>query len=334
MHRARPPGPGRRLRLSRLFALSAPHPALWAVTVASLVVDMAWLARSPVSLEPTSVAVTAVLFAALYGAGAIWTLRWPEPTLRGMSLATAFLVAFTSTVGVLHYAAAALALPLVDPQLGRLEAALGFDWRGHMAFLDAHPALRDGLALAYHSSPLQVALVVILLSATRRMARLWAFARLFAVTLLVAVAISALAPAAGAYAAYGVADVSPEALATMGGIWHLHHLEVLRRGLPETIPLGSMRGLVTFPSFHASLAVITAWALAPLRGVGIAALLLNAAVVVATLGAGGHYLPDVIAGVLLGAAALGTQALVRRHNGRRSALRHNALVKPAPSRSA
>jgi membrane-associated phospholipid phosphatase len=78
----------------------------------------------------------------------------------------------------------------------------------------------------------------------------------------------------------------------------------LRAGTLDTLALGDLRGLATFPSFHVCLAILTAWALAPVPVVGPVALLLNAAVIVATIGAGGHYLPDVLAGGLLAGAAL------------------------------
>lgn len=316
-------------RLSRVRALAAPHPALWAMTLAILAADAAWLAGSPIALDPVGVAATATVFAGLFAGAAFWALWVPVPTLFAMALASAFLVAFTSAVGVLHYGAASLALPLVDARLAAAEAALGFDWRAHLAFLKAHPALAEGLALAYHSSPLQVALVVIMLAASYRFARLWAFARMFAITLLIAVAISAVAPAAGAYAYYAP-DVSADALTRLGGVWHLDHLAVLRGGSAGTIPLEAMRGLVTFPSFHACLAVITAWALAPVRVLGPLAGLLNAAVVVATIGAGGHYLPDVLAGTLLGLAAVAAHRALRRRprvrqGGAATVLPHGAI---------
>jgi membrane-associated phospholipid phosphatase len=60
--------------------------------------------------------------------------------------------------------------------------------------------------------------------------------------------------------------------------------------------LSDIRGLATFPSFHIVLAILTAWALYPVRVVGAFALALNGIVVVATLGSGGHYLVDVLGG--------------------------------------
>nr|NKR04755.1 PAP2 family protein [Escherichia coli] len=121
---------------------------------------------------------------------------------RGMTLASAYLIAFTVPVAVLHVLAAGLGLPFVDGALARFEAGLGFDWTAHVAFLGRHPTLSWWLALAYHSSGPQVGIVVIALSATRRLGRLFAYTRLFSVTLLCVIGIAALFPALGPYATY------------------------------------------------------------------------------------------------------------------------------------
>jgi hypothetical protein len=319
-------------RFSKL-ALAAPHPALWAATLTIAAVDGVWLAYRGISVAPLGFAVVAALVATLIAAGMFWTLVKPEPTLRAMALSTACLLAFTIALAVLHYLAATLDRPLVDQQLAAAEAALGFDWRAHAAFLDAHPALSRGLALAYHSSGPQVALVVIALSASRRLGRLWRFVRLFAITLLAVIAISAFFPAEGPYAFYKGLDSSTSALETVGATWHLEPLVRLRSGEPSRLALTEMRGLATFPSFHVCLALITAWALAPIRFVGPLAVLLNGAVVVATIGSGGHYLPDVLAGAILGAFALAYPALASRWRPRdeiRMPLQERPLT-PRPS---
>jgi hypothetical protein len=286
------------------LALAAPHPWLWATTLAIVAVDAVWLAALGISLEPLGFWLVAAGVAVLLAAAALWTLVKPEPTLRAMALSTAFLLAFTIPIAVLHYLAATLDRPLVDRELAAAEAALGFDWRAHVAFLDAHPVLARALALAYHSSGAQVALVVITLSALRRFGRLWRFVWMFAVTLFAIIAVSSLFPAEGPYALYMGVRSGTSGLETVGATWHLEPSARLRNGEAKSLAFTDMRGLATFPSFHVCLALITAWALAPIRILGPLALLINGAVVVATIGAGGHYLPDLLAGGVLGAFVL------------------------------
>jgi hypothetical protein len=330
----RPPRPNL-LHTARRFSagVAAPHPLLWLAALLICGIDAIWLAASGIALDPaTPIALAALVAVLLVAAAGLGGLK-SEPSLRGMALASAALIAFTVPVAILHYLAATLALPLIDADLARAEAAIGFDWPAWLAVLEAHPGLNWWLSLAYHSSGPQVALVVIVLAATRRLGRLWSYVRLFCATLLAVVAVSALLPAAGAYAHYAPRTMPSEAIETIGALWHLDALEHLRNGSFTVLRISEIRGLATFPSFHACLAILTAWALAPVRVVGPVAAVLNAAITLAAIASGGHYLPDILAG-----GALAGAALALRHRARaaetvaRPETREGQLVgRPSPS---
>ncbi|MDR7038738.1 hypothetical protein J2X36_003509 [Methylobacterium sp. BE186] len=290
--------------LRHASAVAAPGAGFWLAIAALVALDAAWLAGSRIAVAPAGFAACAAAIGALLAAAIVCGTVRSEPSLRGMALASACLIAVTVPAALLHYLAASLALPLRDAELAGIEAALGFDWPAYIGFLADHPTLSWWLALAYHSSGPQVALVVIALSAARRLGRLWRFVRLFSATLLVVIAVSAVLPAAGPYAHYAPPAVPASHLETVGALWHLEPLARLRAGTLGSLALGDIRALVTFPSFHVCLAILTAWALAPLPLIGPAGLVLNAAVIVGTVGAGGHYLPDTLAGGLLALLAL------------------------------
>ncbi|MCJ2036219.1 phosphatase PAP2 family protein [Methylobacterium sp. J-068] len=299
--------------LRRLSAsLAAPHPGLWGLALAIALLDAAWLARLGIALVPEGFALAAGLVVALLGLALLFGPVKSEPSLRAMALASAALIAITLPIAVLHYLTATWALPLADARLARAEAALGFDWTAHIGFLEAHPGLARWLALAYHTSGPQVGLTVIVLGAARRLGRLWAFVQMFGLLLLAVVAVAALVPAAGPYAHYGVTAFPKGSIETLGALWHLDALAQLRAGTLRSLALGDIRGLVTFPSFHVCLAALTAWALAPIPFLGPVVIALNAVILVATLGAGGHYLPDLLAGVALSVAVIGGRTVLRR----------------------
>ena len=316
----RPARPGAGTAPSRPSAgLAAPGRGSWALVGGLVGLDALWLAVAGIDLAWPGPLVLSGAVAVLLGLALLFSAVKPEPKLRAMALSSAYLAAFTTAAALLHYLSATLALPLADPALARVEAVLGFDWRGWVGFLADHPDLSWWLALAYHSSGPQVGLVVIVLSAMSRVARLWAYARLFTLALLASIAVSALFPAVGPYAHYAP-QIHPQGhLETVGALWHLDALRALREGTLPVIALSEIRGLVTFPSFHACLAVLTAWALAPVPVIGPLAGLLNGAIILATLGAGGHYLPDVLAGTLMGIG------LVAYHRAR-----HDAAPQEAP----
>jgi hypothetical protein len=309
--RSRPRGPIGHLDPVR-SALAAPHPGLWVVALAITLLDAVWLTRSGITLVPDGFVRAAGLVAALLALAFLFGPIKSEPKLRTMALASAGLIAITLPIAVLHYLTATWSLPLADPQLAGFEAAIGFDWPAWLGVLEAHPGLARWLALAYHTSGPQVGLTVVVLAATRRVGRLWAYVRMFGVLLLAVVAIAALVPAAGPFAHYGVTAFAEGSLETTGALWHLDALTKLRAGTMQTLALGDIRGLVTFPSFHVCLAALTAWALAPVRVLGPVAVALNAIIMVATLGAGGHYLPDLLAGLALSALVIGGRAVLDR----------------------
>ncbi len=297
-------------RRPRLTAgLAAPGRGFWGIAAGIGALDLVGIAWTGLRVEPlgflAALGAVLVLLAAAFLCSAL-----REPKLRAMALASAYLIAVTTGLAVLHVLAAMPALPLADEALAGIETALGFDGPAYLAFLAAHPDLARVLALAYHSSGPQIGLVVVVLSAVGRTGRLWAYARLFTLSLAACVLISALVPAAGTYATAAQGRPTGE-LETVGALWHLDMLRALRDGRFHTLALFEIRGLVTFPSFHASLAVLTGWALRPVPVIGPLALLLNATIVVAAIGAGGHYLPDVMAGAAL------AFALVAAPRGRR-----------------
>ncbi|WP_082552720.1 phosphatase PAP2 family protein [Methylobacterium sp. Leaf456] len=273
--------------------LAAPGRRYWAFAAAVGALDLLAIAWTGLRVEPTGFFAALGALALLLAAALLCSLI-REPKLRAMALSSAYLVAVTTALAVLHVLAAMPALPLADDALAGIETALGFDGPAYLAFLAAHPDIAHALALAYHSSGPQIGLVVIVLSACGRTGRLWAFARLFTLALTACILVSAFVPAAGTYAA---AQARPTGeLETVGALWHLDMLRALRDGSFHTLSLFEIRGLVTFPSFHASLAVLTGWALKPVPVIGPLAILLNATIIVAAIGAGGHYLPDVMAG--------------------------------------
>lgn len=306
------PPPWLRLLRRHTAGIAAPDPRLWALSLAIIGIDAGWMRAAGITAAPTGFAVAAGLVAVLLVVAACLARVKSDPPLRGMALASAYLIAFTVPVAVLHFLAAGLGMPFIDDALARFELSLGFDWTAYVAFLARHPTLSWWLALAYHSSGPQVGVVVIALSATGRLGRLWAYTRLFSVTLLCVVVLAALLPALGPYAHYAPRVVPSEHLETVGALWHLEPVARLRAGTLDTLALGDLRGLATFPSFHVCLAILTAWALAPLPVLGPLAILLNAAVIVATLGAGGHYLPDLLAGAVLAVVALAVRGRARR----------------------
>jgi membrane-associated phospholipid phosphatase len=150
--------------------------------------------------------------------------------------------------------------------------------------------------------------VVISLAVTGRYERLREHLSVYTVCLTACVACSVALPAIGAYAHLGLADLAAERLPQGSGIYHLPTLERLK-SVDALISPFTVEGVVTFPSFHACMALMIWY---PVRDVAVlrwAGALAAAVTLVATVPIGGHYVIDLAAGavVFTGAAALAGQ---------------------------
>jgi membrane-associated phospholipid phosphatase len=171
------------------------------------------------------------------------------------------------------------------------------------------------LRAAYAASMPQLLLVLLVLATTRQLARLADFLALFTVTSLATVVTASLLPAAGAFVHFDPPAALRANVGADAGIWHLAHFEALRSGAMRAIDPGTIEGLVTFPSFRAALAVITAWALVRTRWLALPGLCLNGLVIASTVPVGGHYFVDVLAGMAIAGAAIGALAAWHGRHG-------------------
>lgn len=230
---------------------------------------------------------------------------WLVDHRRGMGIfasalyAGAFLCAFFIIIGVYSYAAAALNFPLIDARLAAADQAIGFDWRAYFAWLERYPLFNVVLAALYQSSTLMVSLCVLILAYSGRLDRLVEFCLVVSGSALIIVSFSAIMPAAGAFAYYGIEHKNFAFLSAVAGDYHLKTFEALRSGALRVIDPLRVGGVVTFPSFHTALAMATAWALRSAPYARWPMFTANALVVLSTLSEGGHYLVDVFAGAAI-----------------------------------
>ena len=86
----------------------------------------------------------------------------------------------------------------------------------------------------------------------------------------------------------------------------------LRSGAHRVVDLSHMTGIVSFPSYHAALPLILAWGVYPVRSLRLPAAVWAGLTISAAPLFGGHYVVDIMAGLMLAAVALGVAAQVSR----------------------
>lgn len=213
---------------------------------------------------------------------------------------------------VSSYLAISLAYPLADQQLVAIDQALGFDGAAFIYSVDAHPWLAWLLMNAYASFPVQLFALPVLLVLAGQANRAYALVLAYAMACLAASVISIWFPAVAANVTYGIAPESLQSINAKFGFAFLEEFHALREAESFVFSMERAEGILTFPSVHTSTAVILILCSAGLPYLRYPFLLLNIAMIVSTLTHGGHYLADVIAGIVLAVAAMAITTVIAR----------------------
>ena len=220
----------------------------------------------------------------------------PDQKLADALSATAQILAFVALAAPLSYIAASASLPLWDQILIHWDERLGLNWQGLLTAMNAHPELHPLFALAYMSIKIQTVAVFLALALTGRAIRLRVFMLAFMAATLITIVISMLMPAQGVWGELHLAATDYPAIAPVTQHSHLSIFHGLRDGSHRELLAEGADGIVTFPSLHAALALLFAFALWPVRYLRWAVLVLDMLMLSATPIDGGHYFSDVIAG--------------------------------------
>ncbi|MGB8840206.1 MAG: phosphatase PAP2 family protein [Aliidongia sp.] len=279
----------------------------WLVVGTIIVVDLIGLPLAGISVNWSSMKDPALFVGLLllYGL-ALGQLRRRVERFRRLRsvivfiddfcLSAAQLSAFSIASAPLTYILARAGLPLIDRQLGMVDHFLQFDWSVTRDWVVQHPAIHELLRWAYLTHINQCWILIILGSLWfpgRRNAELiWGFMLI----LLICCAVSAVLPAL---------SLGGDASA------YLPILKSLRAGEPMVLDWNRLEGIVSFPSFHAALAILyiyaarhRLWALIPFAA-------LDTLMLISTPPIGGHYLTDVLGGIAVALIAIGVTRWVQ-----------------------
>ncbi|MGI4859193.1 MAG: phosphatase PAP2 family protein, partial [Janthinobacterium lividum] len=134
---------------------------------------------------------------------------------------------------------------------------------------------------------------------------------------------SAALPAESAFVYFGIID--PGTASTVSDF------KILRDGTLRVFDISRMQGIVSIPSFHTMLAVFFIYTLRNVRLLFAIALPLNLVLIASTPPQGGHYLADVVCGLLGSALAIWMLRYVTARYGSRHAATASApLVSALP----
>lgn len=304
-------------------AVSA-YPWAWAWTGASTVIAIGMLLAAGGSVTPLTFALSVLGLLCLAGLHRLYATRRPDRVLAAVTGGVAVAMWSAMMAGVISLMAARLGAPLADPWLAGADAALGVDTPRLVAAAAAQPWLTWTLGVAYLSSFPLIFAAIVYFSVTKSEERLWELCAGFAGVMTACTLISAATPAVGAFAYYAISEDTLRALPPGAGLYHLPVFEAYRSGAWATVDFTRLQGVVTFPSIHCGLALITAYAFRRDRVLAWPMAIWNGVVILSTIPIGGHYAIDLIAGAAVWAIVT---ALARTPLGAPSALPRRAMAK-------
>jgi membrane-associated phospholipid phosphatase len=292
----------------------------WACVAGLALVELIWLPTSTLSLDQAvwpALAGSLIYGAAGYAFYLVISRRLRKKDdrvamfLRAASerfallFRSCLLIAAIGSVGLIFtYLATASALPLRDAFLARLDSHLGFHWPSFLSAINDRPFWASLLVQAYASTAPLTQGVVIWLAIRGCGERLSEFLALLCLSSLGLAVGMLLVPAAGAFVYFEPARQLFDNFTAGEEMWpFLDAFNGLRDGSLTKIDVSSVQGVVSFPSFHTMLGIITTYALRDTRALLILAVILNGTMIVSTLPVGGHYLVDVLAGAAISIAA-------------------------------
>ncbi len=281
-------------------------------TLLSAIVALAVMIAAPIL---TGFRVDLLSFRAPMILAAVLALFLPYSRWRGMArLCTALECgALTLIMGlpvvVLSFAAMRLAFPLADATLIAADRAIGFDWVATVIAVDRLPMLARLLTYAYSSFGFQLLFLPMLLALLGHRARAYRFVLGYVLLCAIATAIGTFFPALGAYEGHGFDPRRLQHVDSWFGFFFLETFQALRSAPDFVLSADNTAGIVTFPSIHAGIAALCAWAAWDSRLLRAPLLVLNLLMAFSALTNGAHYLVDVLAGL---AVAVVTIAAVQR----------------------
>ncbi|HEY0314402.1 MAG TPA: phosphatase PAP2 family protein [Allosphingosinicella sp.] len=206
---------------------------------------------------------------------------------------------------MLAYAAATTGRPLYDEAFLAFDRTLHYEWTAYARFFAEHRGIARIVLSAYFTMIAQPLLLILVLSATDRVAELEKFILASFASLLLTIGLFACFPATTAWAHLGISDLEVAAyryLPVTGESW-VQDLHLIRAG-HRSLPSGFGSPIIAFPSLHCASGLVYLWAGWRVRWLRPILLVLNAMMLAATPIVGGHYVADLIGGAAVALCAI------------------------------
>lgn len=239
-----------------------------------------------------------LLAAALAGTAMLGSRRNYPWQVTNLAMIGCFTILGLLICGIVACTGLRLRFPVADALLAQGDAMIGMNVGEVARFVAAVPALSSVLDFVYRTTGPACAAALLWNLVTKNRAHLWQVVATVIVAMQVTAVASIFFPARGSTVFLGLGALHGAGLPPEAGIYAVAAFEHFYAGDELLVGMEQLNGTVTFPSFHTVLALVIVQALAhsPLRWPAVA---WGALTIVATVPIGGHYVVDLVGGMLV-----------------------------------
>ncbi len=277
----------------------------WIVTAFIFLIDVCWIiiGHFLFSVHSLYILLAIVLFLCLLLY--FYSRIRHRPHFILMIRVTILLLIFTACGATFSYLVVTTNLPLADHWLVGVDHFFGFYLPSIVKWINHHPWLNLFLMICYQSSFPQCIFLILYCGFIGAQRVLDDFMLQFILAAFITIMLSAWLPAAGPFVWYDYPMDKAQSS-------FIHHFYALREGM-KILTLEHAEGMVTFPSFHTTLALITTYAFRHQHKIIFLLIaLLNFFVIFSTLTTGWHYLADVVGGIIVFGVVLLLEKIMQR----------------------
>jgi membrane-associated phospholipid phosphatase len=257
------------------------------------VLQAVFLALTDTGLNARSLLPIGAIAGPLALVGVVYVVFRPDAAVSSVAGGFATLLVGAALVGLMAITVLRFKAPLVDSALARADALLGLDATVLVPWIAAHVA--TGLLVIPYNNTVQTVFVsVLVLGCLKRELMVWELCFTFIGAGLVTVLISAVFPAVGSAAHFDLHDMP--GLPRGAGRYFVATIYRFRDGAADSVSLSDLNGVVSFPSFHTSMALMTAYAFRGIRLLLLPVAIWCGLIIVAAMPMGGHYAVDLVGG--------------------------------------
>lgn len=208
----------------------------------------------------------------------------------GSVLLNALRAAFLALIGLRRHA------PLLDSTLAQADEFIGFNAPAIIKFCSFHPKFSNFLRIFYISCPLFPLVIIIYFSIRKNTKKLWQSCFIFGAGAITCALFNSFAPAEATVQFYHIPLSIIQKLPQGSGTFFHDAFRSYYDRKMDHIGLSNMEGVVTFPSFHAVMAIFVFYFLKDIYFIKYLAFLYCLIVLFLTIPIGGHYSIDIWGG--------------------------------------